>query len=363
VGHQQRVEILKVLYRGAELLILDEPTAVLTPQEVDELFINLRRMKDEGKTILFISHKLDEVLRIADRITVLRRGRVIGTVVASSTDKEQLAAMMVGRPVLFEIDKPVMTPGAPVLEVSDLTVSGRVHGHALDSVSLSVRRGEIYGVAGVEGNGQRELVEALMGLIPATGGEIRIKGQEIRGRSVRSIRDIGVGYIPEDRHSRGLVLGMSVWENLVLGRADRGHFGTWWRLAIKTIKEYTQRMVQEFDVRLGSIDLAIRSLSGGNQQKIILARELGSDPDLIIAAQPVRGLDIGAIEFVHDKLLQARTHGKAVLLISADLEEVLMMSDRIGIMYNGRIIKEFRPQEMKLEEIGRSMLGVEREVG
>jgi general nucleoside transport system ATP-binding protein len=361
VGHQQRVEILKVLYRGAELLILDEPTAVLTPQEVEELFINLRRMKTEGKTIVFISHKLDEVLRIADRITVLRRGRVIGTVAASATDKEQLAAMMVGRPVLFEIDKPAITPGALVLEVNDLTVK-ESHGHALDLVSLSVRGGEIYGVAGVEGNGQRELVEALMGLIPVAGGEIRIRGREIKGRNVRSIRDIGVGYIPEDRHSRGLVLEMSVWENLVLGRADRGQFGTWWRLAIKTIKEYTQTMVQEFDVRLGSIDLAIRSLSGGNQQKIILARELGNDPDLIIAAQPVRGLDIGAIEFVHDKLLQARTRGKAVLLISADLEEVLMMSDRIGIMYNGRIVKEFRPHEMKLEEIGRCMLGVEREV-
>lgn len=363
VGHQQRVEILKVLYRGAEILILDEPTAVLTPQEVEELFVNLRRMKAEGKTILFISHKLEEVLRIADRITVLRRGKVIGTVQAAQTDKQQLAAMMVGRPVLFRISKPEVEPGKAILSVNDLNVSGSSDRHALQNVTLSVRGGEIYGIAGVDGNGQRELVEALIGLIPAGTGEIRIKDQAIQGLDVRTIRNHGIGFIPEDRHNRGLVLGMSVWENLVLGQAGDNRFSRLGRLAIKAIKEYTREMVGKFDVRLSSIEQAIRGLSGGNQQKVILARELSNDPDLIIAAQPVRGLDIGAIEFVHGKLLEARNNGKAVLLVSADLDEVLTMSDRVGIMYNGSIVKEFVPGELEPEEIGEYMLGASRKVG
>ncbi|GAV25075.1 ABC transporter ATP-binding protein [Carboxydothermus islandicus] len=363
VGHQQRVEILKVLYRGAEILILDEPTAVLTPQEVKELFVNLRKLKQEGKTILFISHKLDEVLEISDRITVLRRGKVIGTVKASETSKKQLAEMMVGRPVLFRLEKPIVKTGDVILEVRNLKVKGSIDRHQLNNLSLSIRAGEIYGIAGVEGNGQRELVEAIMGLLPYDGGEILIKGKSNKGLDTRAIRETGVGYIPEDRHQRGLVLPMTVWENMVLGLERKPEYSRWWKLFRDKIKSLTSKKVEEFDIRLGSIELAIRNLSGGNQQKVILARELSYEPDLIIAAQPVRGLDIGAIEFVHKKLIEARNNGKAVLLISADLEEVLSLSDRVGIMYNGEIVKEFVPGELELEEIGQYMLGAHKEVG
>ncbi|GAV23777.1 ABC transporter ATP-binding protein [Carboxydothermus pertinax] len=363
VGHQQRVEILKVLYRGAEILILDEPTAVLTPQEVKELFVNLIKLKQEGKTILFISHKLDEVLEISDRITVLRRGKVIGTVKAFETNKKQLAEMMVGRPVLFRLEKPEVRAGDTILEVKNLEVKGSLDRHQLNKLSLAVRAGEIYGIAGVEGNGQRELVEAIMGLLPYDGGEILIKGKSNKGLDTKAIREIGVGYIPEDRHHRGLVLPMTVWENMVLGLERNKAYSTWWKLFRDKIKALTNQKVEEYDIRLGSIELAIRNLSGGNQQKVILARELSYEPDLIIAAQPVRGLDIGAIEFVHKKLIEARNHGKAVLLISADLEEVLSLSDRVGIMYNGEIVKEFVPGELELEKIGQYMLGAHKEAG
>lgn len=363
VGHQQRVEILKVLYRGADVLILDEPTAVLTPQEVEELFINLDKLKGQGKIILFISHKLHEVLRIANQITVLRRGKVVGTVTAADTNKKNLAEMMVGRPVLFHPEKPECKMEEPVIEVQNITIKTGQERYSLHNLSLQVRGGEIYGIAGVEGNGQRELVESIMGLAPYDEGQIWLKGQNLKGKSVREIRKSGVGYIPEDRHHRAVVLPMTVWENAVLGMENDAHYGCWWKLDIEAIKEFTRRKISEFDIRLGTIETALRNLSGGNQQKVVLARELSSDPDFIIASQPVRGLDIGAIEFIHKQLIIARNKGKGILLISADLEEVLSISDRVGIMYNGEIVKEFVPGELEVEEIGHYMLGASQKVG
>ena len=362
VGHQQRVEILKVLYRGADILILDEPTAVLTPQEVNDLFLNLEKLKAQGKSILFISHKLNEVLRIADRITVLRRGKVVSTVSAAGTSKKQLAEMMVGRPVLFKPEKPECIAEGAIIEVQKVTIKTNEGRHPLCNISLTVRRGEIYGIAGVEGNGQRELVEAVMGLTSYDTGCILLKGLDIKGKSVRDIRKIGIGYIPEDRHYRGVILAMTVWENAVLGMEEDSRYGSWWKLDIEAIKEFTRNKVAEFDIRLGKINAAIRNLSGGNQQKVVLARELSTDPDFIIASQPVRGLDIGAIEFVHKQLIAARNKGKGVLLISADLEEVLSVSDRVGIMYNGEIVKEFVPGELGVDEIGHYMLGANQKV-
>ena len=363
VGHQQRVEILKVLYRGADVLILDEPTAVLTPQEVEELFVNLERLKAEGKVILFISHKLNEVLRISDRISVLRRGKLIGTVSAAETNKKQLAEMMVGRPVLFRPEKPECAASGAVLSVQNVTIHADNDRHSLKNLKLNVCRGEIYGIAGVEGNGQRELVEAIMGLIPFHEGEILVNGENIKGLDVRDIRKVGVGYIPEDRHHRAVVLPMTVWENAVMGMETEPEYSKPWKLNIKAIKEYTARKIQEFDIRLSSYDAAMRNLSGGNQQKVVLARELSRDPDFIIASQPVRGLDIGAIEFVHKQLISARNRGKGILMISADLEEVLSVADRVGIMYNGEIVKEFVPGELEIDEIGHYMLGASQKVG
>lgn len=358
VGHRQRVEILKILYRGADVLILDEPTAVLTPQETSELFVNLRRLKQEGKTILFISHKLDEVLAIADRVSVLRRGRLISTVRAADTDRRRLAEAMVGHPVAWTTEKKAVS-GATVLSVQSLC---REEGsrRLLDHLSFAIAGGEIYGIAGVEGNGQKELVEAIMGLASYT-GDIRIKDKPLRGLSTAAIRDLGVAYIPEDRHSRGVVLPFSVRENMVLGLVRKPEFSSRCRLRLAAIKQFVSAKTQEYDIRLSSDEVAVRTLSGGNQQKVILARELSTAPELIIAAQPVRGLDIGAIQFVRQKLLEARNGGKAVLLISADLEEVLSLADRVGILYEGRIVSEFRPGELTSAAISRYMLGAGEE--
>jgi len=357
VGQQQRVEILKVLYRGAQILILDEPTAVLAPQEVKELFVNLRNLKAQGKTIIFISHKLDEVLEIADRISVLRRGRLVGTVAAHSTDKRQLSEMMVGRPVFLKMEKEQATTGQERLRVVDLTVLGSLGRPAVRRVSFRVLAGEIYGIAGIEGNGQSELIEAIVGLRKISAGQVFIQGQLINEKSVREIRDLGVGYIPEDRHHRGLVLPMTVWENAVLGLHRLADFSRPSRLLFRNIFAHTERLVREFDIRLSSVDLPVRNLSGGNQQKVILAREMSRNPGLIVASQPTRGLDIGATEFVHKQLIKARDEGRAVLVVSADLEEVLSLSDRVGVIYNGELVAEFRPEEVTPEEIGHYMLG------
>jgi general nucleoside transport system ATP-binding protein len=352
VGEEQRVEILKALYRGVDILILDEPTAVLTPGETQDLFVNLRKLREDGKTIVFISHKLDEVLEIADRITVLRRGRLVGETRPADTSKPKLAEMMVGRPILFRLEKPEVQIGEPILRLEALEGEGKLNG-----LSLDVRAGEILGVAGVEGNGQRELAEVVIGLREPSAGRVSLDGDDITDRSVRQIRNAGVGYIPEDRHEQGLVLGMSVWENAVLGRQDDPPFSSRWGvLALRTIKEYAARLVDLFDVRTRSIDTTAGTLSGGNQQKLILARELDPDPKVLVAAQPTRGLDVGAIEFVWRQILEQKAAGRAVLLISAELDEIYALSDRIVTLYEGRITGEF-PPDAPPEQVGRGMLG------
>jgi general nucleoside transport system ATP-binding protein len=351
VGEEQRVEILKALYRGVDILILDEPTAVLTPAETAELFENLRRLKADGKTIVFISHKLDEVLAIADRITVLRRGAVVGETTPADTDKAGLAEMMVGRPVLFRLEKPQVEIGDVVLRLEDL------HGERLHGLSLDVRAGEIVGVAGVEGNGQRELADTIMGLRPLESGRVSLEGHDLVGVHTREIRNAGVAFVPEDRHEQGLVLDMTLWENAAMGRHDDAAFsGRSGVLFISKIKELARRLIEEFDVRTRSIESTARTLSGGNQQKLILARELETDPRLLLAAQPTRGLDVGAIEFVWSEILQQKAEGRAVLLISAELDEIYALSDRIVTLYEGRITGEYPPTAAP-EEVGRGMLG------
>jgi general nucleoside transport system ATP-binding protein len=352
VGEEQRVEILKALYRGVDVLILDEPTAVLTPPEAQELFTNLRKLRDAGKTVVFISHKLDEVLDIADRITVLRRGRVVGEAAPAETSKEELAEMMVGRPVLFRLEKPQIQLADPVLRIDELNVAGHVH-----NVSLEVRSGEILGVAGVEGNGQLELAEAVIGLRKPDSGSVLVDGRDLAGLSVAEIRRRGMAYVPEDRHDRGLVLSMSLWENSVLGRqTKREYSGGWGILAIRKIKELASRLVERFDVRTRGINVIASTLSGGNQQKLILARELQDDPQLLLAHQPTRGLDVGAIEFMWKQILDQKGRGRAVLLISAELDEIYALSDRILTIYEGRITGEYGP-DAPPEELGIGMTG------
>ncbi len=360
VGEQQRVEIIKVLYRGAEVLILDEPTAVLVPQEVEELFSNLRRLKEQGKTIIFISHKLDEVLEISDRITVLQRGRVVGTVPAAQTSKPQLAEMMVGRPVLLELEHPAVTPGAVRLEGRGLRVPGTGKRLAVRDVSLSVRAGEIYGIAGVEGNGQTELVEALVGLRPIAGGSLVMDGRDVTHTTARAIRLLGVAHIPEDRHRRGIALPMAVWENMILGHHYRDEFTDGALLDRPAIDRFVRGRVADYDIRVADIDAPALALSGGNQQKVIVAREFSFAPKVLVAAQPTRGLDIGATEFVMRQLLEARAGGMAVLLVSANLEEILTLSDRIGVMYGGELTAEFARGEATPAELGLYMTGVKR---
>ena len=350
VGEEQRVEILKALYRGVEILILDEPTAVLTPSETSDLFENLRRLRADGKSIVFISHKLDEVLEIADRITVLRRGVVVGETTPAETSKAKLAEMMVGRPVLFRLEKPAVEIGEPVLRLEGLT------GGRLDGLSLEVRAGEIVGVAGVEGNGQRDLADVVMGLRPLDAGRILLDGEDLASRSTAEIRNAGVGFVPEDRHEQGLVLTMTLWENLVLGRQDDPPFVKHGVLSLHTIKDLARSLVRRFDVRARSIDVTAGALSGGNQQKVILARELETDPKLLLAAQPTRGLDVGAIEFVWGQILEQKAAGRGVLLISAELDEIYALSDRILTLYEGTITGEY-PPSAPAEEVGRGMLG------
>jgi general nucleoside transport system ATP-binding protein len=352
VGQEQRVEILKALYRGIDLLILDEPTAVLTPVEANELFQNLRKLRESGKTIVFISHKLDEVLEIADRITVLRRGKVVGETTPSETTKAKLAEMMVGRSVLFELDRPDVEKGEPVLKVRDLTLDGILH-----NIDLEVHAGEVLGIAGVEGNGQRELAEVLIGLRAPDSGRLTVDGKDVAGRPVRYVRELGVAYVPEDRHDRGLVLDMTLWENSVLGQQRNEEYsGSWGFLAIRKIKELAARLIKQFDVRARGIAVDAATLSGGNQQKLILARELEADPRLLLACQPTRGLDVGAIEFVWKEILEQKEAGRAVLLMSAELDEIYELSDRIVTIYEGRITGEYSP-DASPEEIGLGMTG------
>ena len=352
VGQEQRVEILKALYREIDLLILDEPTAVLTPAEARDLFANLRKLKEAGKTIVFISHKLDEVLQIADRITVLRRGKVVGETSPGETTKEKLAEMMVGRPVLFRLDKPTVSIGDPVLRLDDVNL-----GNALHELSLEVRAGEILGIAGVEGNGQVELAECVIGLRHPDSGHIYLREDDITSLSTSQARKRGIAYVPEDRHERGLVLSMSLWENTLLGRQDdHDYSGSFGVIAIRKVKDLATRLIKLFDVRARNINVEAATLSGGNQQKLILARELEDDPDLLVAHQPTRGLDVGAIEFVWKQILDQKGAGRAVLLISAELDEIFALSDRILTLYEGRITGEYNPESTR-EEVGLGMTG------
>jgi general nucleoside transport system ATP-binding protein len=356
VGQEQRVEILKALYRGADILILDEPTAVLTPQEADELFGILKTLQREGMSIIFISHKLREVLDIAERITVLRRGKKIDTVAREGATEESLARLMVGREVLLRVDKRPPEPGETLLLVENLSVFDERGLEAVRDVSLEVKAGEIVGIAGVDGNGQSQLIDALTGLLTPSAGRVVVGGEDVTKTSARMHLDEGMGHIPEDRHRRGLVLDFSLAENLALHdfrKAPNSRFG--W-LYPRRIIAWARRLLQEFDVRGGGPQTRAASLSGGNQQKVVVAREVARDPRVLIAAQPTRGLDVGAIEFVHRRLVEERDEGRAVLLISLEIDEVLSLSDRILVIYEGEIVAEFAP-DVSEEQLGIAMTG------
>ncbi|GAC1645853.1 MAG: ABC transporter ATP-binding protein [Candidatus Dormibacteraceae bacterium] len=357
VGLQQRVEIVKVLYRGANIVILDEPTGVLTPQESKELFAVLRDLVKSGKTIIFISHKLREVLEISDRITVMRRGKVAGHLVTKDTTEQEIATMMVGREVLLRVDKKPATPGDVTFKVENLTASSDRGVPALKGISFELRQGEILGIAGVEGNGQSELVEVLAGTRRATGGRVLLGDKDVTAFDARTEREAGIAFIPEDRRGTGLVLNYSVADNLILGRQRSPAF-SWHELLLRlvAIKEWARRLVKEFDIRTPTIETAARNLSGGNQQKIIVAREMASRPRVLLAAQPTRGVDIGAIEFIHRRLVAERDEGTAVLLVSAELDEIRSLSDRIAVIYEGNIVS-IEPADAPEERLGLLMTG------
>jgi len=356
VGQQQRVEILKALYRKADILILDEPTAVLTPQEAGELFQILRSLTDQGLSVILISHKLDEVLEFADRVTVLRRGKLISTLPIEGATEESLARLMVGREVLLDVEKGEMTPGETLLQVDGLRVHDDRGVEKVRGVSLEVRAGEIVGIAGVDGNGQTELIDALTGLRRPGAGRIELGGEDVTNASARGHFAAGIGHIPEDRQRRGLVLEFSIAENLALHDFRKPPASRFGWLFPHRLLERAARLVTEFDIRGGAAETPAGSLSGGNQQKVILAREIARDPRVLIAAQPTRGLDVGAIEFVHRRLVEERDRGRAVLLVSLELDEILSLSDRILVIFEGEIVGEFPPTATE-QELGLAMTG------
>ncbi|MBL7006430.1 MAG: ABC transporter ATP-binding protein [Spirochaetia bacterium] len=361
VGMQQRVEILKMLYRDADVLIFDEPTAVLTPQEIHELMGIMRNLVDEGKSIILITHKLKEIKDIADRCTVIRRGKYIGTVDVADTTQQEMASMMVGREVSFKVDKEASKPGETVLDIKDLRVLNARKYEALKKFSIHVCRGEIVGLAGVEGNGQTELVEAITGLRDIISGSITIRGEEITHLSRRKRNELGIAHIPEDRQKHGLVLEFTVGENLVLKTYYQKPFSRFGFLDQDKIKEHTERIVELFDVRSGQgIYSPAGGLSGGNQQKAIVGREIDMNPDLLIAVQPTRGLDVGAIEYIHKRLIEQRDNGKAVLLVSLELDEIFNLSDRIVIINSGEVIDVVKTEETNEDEVGLMMAGIKR---
>lgn len=363
VGMQQRTEILKMLYRDNEILIFDEPTAVLTPQEIDELMQIMRNLKAEGKSILFISHKLAEIMAVSDRCTILRKGKYIGTVETAKTTAQELSSLMVGRNVNFHIEKKPQKLGDVVLDVENMTVASKSHNNnAVKNVSLKVRAGEIVCLAGIDGNGQTEFVHGLTGLEPLVSGTIKLKGQDITKAPIRKRNTSGMSHIPEDRHKHGLVLDYSLENNLVLETYFEPEYTSPAGFLKKdNIRKTAERLIKEFDVRSGQGPVTIaRAMSGGNQQKAIIAREIDKDPDLLVAVQPTRGLDVGAIEFVHKQLIDRRDSGKAVLLVSLELDEVMDVPDRILVMYEGEIVGEFDPKKTTQEELGLYMAGAKR---
>ena len=363
VGMQQRTEILKMLYRDNEILIFDEPTAVLTPQEIDELMQILRNLAAEGKSILFITHKLNEIMAVADRCSVLRKGKYIGTVNISETTQEELSRMMVGRDVNFHVEKRPSVPGDVILDVQGMTVASRVHkNNAVKDVSLQVHAGEIVCIAGIDGNGQTEFVHGLTGLEKLVSGKITLCGQEITKAPIRKRSLLGMSHIPEDRHKHGLVLDYSLEDNIVLQRYFEPEFTKAGFLRRRNIRKYASRLIDQYDVRSGQGPITIaRSMSGGNQQKAIVAREIDKDPKLLVAVQPTRGLDVGAIEYIHKQIVAERDAGKAVLLVSLELDEVMDVSDRILVMYEGEIVGELDPKKTNPAELGLYMAGAKRE--
>ena len=364
VGMQQRTEILKMLYRDNEILIFDEPTAVLTPQEIQELMQIMKNLAAEGKSILFITHKLGEIMQVADRCTVLRKGKYIGTVNIEDTNPEKLSAMMVGRDVSFVVEKKEAKPGEVVLDIKDMTVASKRHkNNAVNGVSLQVHRGEIVCIAGIDGNGQTEFVYGLSGLEPLKSGTITMNGKDITHMPIRERLTSGMSHIPEDRHKHGLVLDYSLEDNIVLQRYFEPQFtNKLGFLKRKEIRKYANRLIEQYDIRSGQGPITIaRSMSGGNQQKAIVAREIDKDPELLVAVQPTRGLDVGAIEYIHRQLVAQRDEGKAVLLVSLELDEVMDVPDRILVMYEGEIVGELDPKKTTQEELGLYMAGAKRD--
>jgi general nucleoside transport system ATP-binding protein len=361
VGQQQRVEILKALYREADILVLDEPTAVLTPQEAKELFEVVRGLTERGKSIVFISHKLNEVLEIADRITVLRRGKLIETLSAEGASEEGLARLMVGRDVLLRVAKTPAHPAEPLLVVEDLRVMDDRGIEKVRGVSFTVREGEILGIAGIDGNGQTELIDAMTGLRQSAGGSVGVRGVDVTARDVQGHFEAGLGHVPEDRQRRGLVLEFSIAENLAIHDFRNPPDSRFGWLYPRRLLQRAERLIREFDIRGGGPQTRAEGLSGGNQQKVVLAREIDRDPRVLIAAQPTRGLDVGAIEFVHRRIVEERDEGRGVLLVSLELEEILSLSDRILVMYEGEIAGEFPPSASE-EELGIAMTGGGRKI-
>lgn len=363
VGMQQRVEILKMLYRDNEILIFDEPTAVLTPQEIDELMETMRGFAKEGKSILFITHKLNEIMAVADRVTVLRKGKYIGTVNTKDVTKQELSNMMVGRPVQLEVQKKAAQPKETVLKVENLTVPSKMSKNdAVKNVSFDVRAGEIVCIAGIDGNGQSELVYGLTGLEKVSGGKIELCGKDITAASIRKKSEAGMSHIPEDRHKHGLVLDYSLEQNMVLQKYRDPKFQNHGFIKFGEIRKYAEGLIESYDVRSGQGPITVsRSMSGGNQQKAIIAREIDRDQPLIIAVQPTRGLDVGAIEYIHGQLVAERDKGKGVLLVSLELDEVMSLSDRILVMYEGEIVGELDPNKTDANELGLYMSGAKRQ--
>lgn len=357
VGQQQKVEILKALYRGAEILILDEPTAVLTPQEIDELGIIIHNLEKEGKSVILITHKLKEVMSMSDRVTILRRGKITGTVLTKDTNIDALAEFMVGRKVNLTVEKKEQKPGKEILTVEKLCANDNRGLPAVDGLNLSVHAGEILGIAGVDGNGQSELVEVLTGLRKPQSGKITLDGENIFGSTPREIINHGVGHIPEDRHKRGLILKYTLFENSILGRHREKRFSKGFLMNYPAIKEHCDELIREFDVRTPNNEVTASSLSGGNQQKLIAAREITKDPILLIASQPTRGLDVGAIEYIHGRLVGERDKGRAVLLVSLELDEIMALSDRIAVMYDGKIVDVVDRKDATEQKLGILMAG------
>ena len=363
VGMQQRVEILKMLFRNNEILIFDEPTAVLTPQEIDELMEIMRGFAKEGKSILFITHKLNEIMAVADSCTVLRKGKYIGTVQIKDTTKQELSRMMVGRDVEFTLKKKEQKIGETVLKVSELTVpSAHSKKNAVTDVSFEVRRGEIVCLAGIEGNGQSEFIQSLTGLMKNTHGTVELCGEDVTKKSIRYKSEHGMSHIPEDRHKHGLVLDFSLADNMVLQTYFHKEFQKFGFIKKKAVFKYAKDLIESYDVRSGQgADTPVRSMSGGNQQKVIIAREISKNPELLIAVQPTRGLDVGAIEYIHHKILDTRDAGKGVLLVSLELDEVMNLADRILVMYEGEIVAELDPKNTTVQELGLYMSGSKKE--